>query len=401
MLLSPPPAAPFAAPPASRPAASRPANAAEFYDRAFAKLPDENAADYLYLISWYEAKTDHPRAGATLTRYREVLDAFHWGAAAIGCDWGPPLHDGNFTAVARVSPAWVLKSLAQFNSRYLFEHGKPAEAFDELARILAFARHVGSEGVLVARGSEGRIVESVAQQAGTMLGATPPDVAKRFGAQLKGLPASTSWPDAVRREAAYVEPNLREWAKADPEKLVGPDGRFTRAVIVRYPLDPEAEKKRAADARAVRALWLDPAKREPAIAGVRPLFEEAARVLELPNDTFPAGAEAFQRKLEAQPLARLLVPDVIRERDKMLTDAVYRAMLEAAVALRAEGPEALKHFRDPAGDGPFEYLLVEGPRGGERVYELQSKLTRAIGQRRAVLRLSPPPKRAPGVLPEE
>src|SRR5687768_7567963 len=99
--LAAPPAA--AAPPATRPA-TRPANAAEFYDRAFAKLPDENAADYLYLISWYEAKTDHPRAGATLTRYRAVLDDFHWGAAATGCDWGPAVHDGNFTAVARVSP---------------------------------------------------------------------------------------------------------------------------------------------------------------------------------------------------------------------------------------------------------------------------------------------------------
>src|SRR5688572_2812830 len=179
--------------PPLKPAASRPANAAEYYDRAFAKLPDENAADYLYLISWYEAKTDHPRAGATLTRYREVLDAFHWGAAATGCDWGPAVHDGNFTAVARVSPAWVLKSLAQFHARYLFEHGKPAEAFDEVARILAFARHVGSEGVLVARGSEARIVESVAQQVGMMLLATSPEVAKKFWARLKGLGPSVSW----------------------------------------------------------------------------------------------------------------------------------------------------------------------------------------------------------------
>jgi hypothetical protein len=386
--------------PASRPAGSRPANAAEYYERAFAKLPDETAADYLYLISWYEAKTDHPRAGATLTRYREVLDAFHWGAAATGCDWGPALHDGNFTAVARVSPAWVLKSLAQFNARYLFEHGKPGEAFDELARILAFARHVGSEGVLAARASEARIVESVAQQAGTMLHATPPEVAKRFGAQLKGLTASMSWADAMRREAAYAEPNLREWAKADPERFVGPDGRFTRTIALRYPLDPEAEKKRAADVQAVRALWLDPARREQAIAGARPLMEEAARVLELPNDTFPAAAEAFQRKLDAHPLARLVVPDVAREREKMLADAVYRTMLEAAVAVREEGAEALNRFRDPAGDGPFEYSVVDAPQGGERAYQLQSKLTRTIGQRRAVLRVGPPPKRVPGVLPD-
>jgi hypothetical protein len=300
-----------------------------------------------------------------------------------------------------VSPAWILKSLAQFNARYLFEHGKPAEAFDEIARILAFARHVGSEGVLAARSSEARIVESVAQQAGTMLHATPPEVAKRFAAQLKGLGPSMSWADAVRREAAYAEPNLRAWAKADPERFVGPDGRFTRMAALRYPLEEDAEQKRATDAQAVRALWLDPARREPAIAGVRPLMEEAARVLELPNDKFPAAEAAFQRKLDAHPLARLVVPDVAREREKMLSDAVFRAMLEAAVAVRAEGPEALSRYRDPAGDGPFDYVIVGAPRGGERAYELQSKLTRRIGQRRAVLRVGPPPTRAPGVLPEE
>ena len=387
--------------PASQPA-SRPANAAQYYDRAFAKLPDENAADYLYLISWYEAKTDHPRAGATLKRYREALEAFHWGAAATGCDWGPAVHDGNFTAVARVSPAWMLKSLAQFNARYLFEHGKPAEAFDEVARILAFGRHVGSEGVLAARESEARIVESVAQQVGTMLHATPPEVAKRFGARLKGLGPSMPWADAVRRQAAYVGPNLRGWAKDDPEKFVGPDGRFTRAVALRYRLDPEAEKKRAADAQALRALWLDPRRRDAAIEAVPPLVEQAARLLELPNDQFPAAAEAFQRQLEAHPLALLVVPDVAREREKMLAEAVHRAMLEAAVALRVEGPEAVSRYRDPAGDGPLELSVLEAPRGGgERAYELQSKLTRRIGNRPVVLRVGPPAKRAPGVLPGE
>jgi hypothetical protein len=255
--------------------------------------------------------------------------------------------------------------------------------------------------VLVARGSEGRIVESVAQQAGTMLHATPPEVAKRFVAQLKGLGPSMSWADAVRREAAYAGPNLRAWAKADPERFVGPDGRFTRTIALRYALEEDAEKKRAADAQAIRALWLDPARREAAIAGVGPLMEDAARVLELPNEKFPAAAAAFQRTLDAHPLARLLVPDVAREREKMLADAVYRTLLEAAVAIRAEGPEALSRYRDPAGGGPFEYVLVDAPRGGERAYELQSKLIRSIGQRRAVLRVGPPPKRVPGVLPEE
>ena len=390
-----------AAPPASRPAASRPANAAEYYERAFAKLPDETAGDYLYLISWYEASMEHPRAGATLNRYREVLEAFHWGAAADGCDWGPAVHDGQFTAVARVSPAWVLKSLAQFNARYQFEHGKPAEAFDEMARLLAFARHVGSEGVLAARGSEARIVEAAAQQVGTMLHATPPEVARTFAGRLKGLGPSMSWADAVRREAAWAEPNLRAWAKLDPEKFVGRDGRFTRLISLRYPLDPEATAKREADVREIRALWSDPAKRDAAIAGVRPLWEEVARLLELPPAEYAAAAPAFRAKVESKPLARLVVPDVDREREKMLADAVYRAMLEAAVAVRVEGPQAVHRFRDPAGEGPFEYVVVEAPRGGGQTYELQSKLVRSIGRRPVVLRVGPPIKRQPGVLPEE
>jgi hypothetical protein len=342
---------------------------------------------------------EHPRAAATLNRYREPLDQFHRGAAASGCDWGPAVHDGQFAAAARVAPAWTLKSLAQFNARYLFEHGKPAEAYDEVARVLAFARHVGSEGALAARASEGRIVESAAQQVGMMLHDTPPEVAKLFAARLKGLGPSMSYADALRREAAWAGPNLREWAKADPQKLVGPEGRFTRLISLRYPLDPDAAAKRAADVEALRAVWLDPARRDAAIEGVRPLMEEAAKALEASREAFPAAAEALQRRLVASPLARVVVPDVNRERERMLVETVYRSMTEAAVAISLEGPEAVNRFRDPAGEGPFEYVVTEAPQGGGLVYELRSKLTRSIGQRPVVLRVGPAVKRKPGVLP--
>ena len=49
--------------------------------------------------------------------------------------------------------------------------------------------------------------------------------------------------------------------------------------------------------------------------------------------------------------------------------AARAAMLKAAVAVAAGGAEKIKDFRDPYGQGPFEYKAL--PQG----FELQSKLT--------------------------
>ena len=48
--------------------------------------------------------------------------------------------------------------------------------------------------------------------------------------------------------------------------------------------------------------------------------------------------------------------------------AVRHALFRAAIAVVRDGPDKLKDFPDPAGDGPFEYKQVDGG------FELKSKL---------------------------
>jgi hypothetical protein len=99
------------------------------------------------------------------------------------------------------------------------------------------------------------------------------------------------------------------------------------------------------------------------------LYDQMTKLTELPRAEFDAQYPKWQAQVAAaDPVAAAFVPAL----DKMMAAhrraAVRLAMFRAAIAIVRGGPEKVKDFRDPAGDGPFEYHATDGG------FELKSKL---------------------------
>jgi len=73
-------------------------------------------------------------------------------------------------------------------------------------------------------------------------------------------------------------------------------------------------------------------------------------------------------KQAGNPVFRMLFPAVNRIRPAQARADVRRALMSAAVAVRLDGPDAVKNHPDPVVGGPFQYVAFEGG------FELRSKL---------------------------
>ncbi len=120
------------------------------------------------------------------------------------------------------------------------------------------------------------------------------------------------------------------------------------------------------------------------IEDVLPVYGELEKLIALPPDEFAKQYPQFKEKTEAaNPLAATLLPAIDKVRNVDHRNRARVVMLLAAIAVAQDGPDALKNFKDPFGDGPFEYRRLDPG------FELKSKLlyddkpvTLTVGQRK-------------------
>lgn len=122
--------------------------------------------------------------------------------------------------------------------------------------------------------------------------------------------------------------------------------------------------------------------------GAADLYEEMARVNELPYAQFAAAEAELDKKIEKSqnPLAKLFLPVASRARHWMVRAQVQHEMLRAGIALLQDGQEKLKEFKSPADGEPFGYRAFDGG------FELTSKLE--VGQKPVQLLFGVPVKKA-------
>jgi hypothetical protein len=116
-------------------------------------------------------------------------------------------------------------------------------------------------------------------------------------------------------------------------------------------------------------------------------YEELAELGSLPLPEFDRKAKAIADKMKTDCpfVARFLFDSLPRERYFYAESEARIAMLKAAIAVVLDGPDRLKDFKDPYGDGPFEYSKV-----GEG-FELKSKLV-PYKDKPSTLSVSSPPR---------
>ncbi|SIO35110.1 hypothetical protein SAMN05444166_4008 [Singulisphaera sp. GP187] len=332
------------------------ANAALKYWQAFALMPSLDKNQENRLADWNKIPLDGP-ALELIAAFGESRQSLLRGAKLRDCDWGLDYQDGMGLLLPHLAKARDLARLAALHARHEIAQGHVEAAAEDAAAILALARHVGSDpiviSILVRYLIEGTAID--------LMAANLPDLQ----ALAPGiLSAYETLPPGATFQQAYLT--------------------MEKEHTIRWLI----EKMRTAEARkkgAWRKVWKDATDRPGGLDVINrvdtieravqltedllPVCDDLAALVALPTAEFDARYPEFKKKTEAaHPLAAyfLTTSDTVlvtlRRNEARLT------MLKAAIAVVRGGPDKLKDIKDPFGAGPFEYR----PLG--KGFELKSKL---------------------------
>ena len=124
------------------------ANAALQYWQAFALMPALDKDQEKLLQDWNKVPLD-AAALKLIAASEESRRYLLRGAKLRGCDWGLDYEDGIGLLLPHLNKARELARLAALHARRELEQGHVEAAAEDATAILALARHVGSEPIVI------------------------------------------------------------------------------------------------------------------------------------------------------------------------------------------------------------------------------------------------------------
>jgi hypothetical protein len=357
LALAPPGASPAAAEAPTPVAEHDPAaNAVLKYWQAFALMPSLDKDQEKLLADWNKVPLDGAALGLIAASEESRLYLLR-GAKSRNCDWGLNYEDGMGLLLPHLAKARDLARLAALHARYEIEQGRVEAGAEDATAILALARHVGSDPIMI----------SILVR--YMIEATAIDLVASYLPELQALaPGIVSAYETLPAGATFQ----RAYLTMEKEHTV----RW----LVKRLREAEARKK-----GAWREVWKNATDRPGGLDAVNrvdsieqairltedllPVCDELATLVALPGEEFDARYPEFQKKTRAaHPLAGyfLTTPDTVLAAQRR--NQARMELLKAAIAVARGGPEKLKDSKDPFGGGPFEYRPLD------KGFELKSKL---------------------------
>jgi hypothetical protein len=340
------------------------ANAALKYWQAFATLPRFSDAERKKLLAECLTMPLDAPARELVTKAGYSLRMMHHGAALPSCDWGIAWEDeGINVLLPHADGVRVLAALACLQARLRFAEGKSAEAVDDIVAGMTLARHTSRDGVnillLSGYAVEHRMGEALAPDLPRLDAGMIRDLKKRLDALPPGGNAAAS----LRLEEKWA----LEWFI---RKVKEAKDRDSLLAFLAGGLRESGDDRAAAEkARAFLAACGGTAAGVVRFAEeTRSSYERMAEKMDLPPDQFEKEAEREVKKGDSNPVFKLLFPAIARVRWAQARADVRRALVSAALAVRLDGPAALKAHPDPVAGGPFEYVAFDGG------FELRSKV---------------------------
>jgi hypothetical protein len=350
-------------------------NAAPYYRKACQLLPA--APDPVNSTQKHEAEDQLleslPAApvnalGLDLIRRSEpALQEMIRGAALKHCDWGADFFTKEFDSLMPFM--MKLRRLARVSclrASYSFQKKNSPAALDDLAASIKMGRHFGRRGPFIARLVQIAIENSALDVAAAYLpqqkGKNLKALAGRFDSLRKTGPLS----EAMQEEKAFLLQYSRPKYEGKNWKEVLALLRKEQEIGAMLGKGQESEDEfkaivKASGGNVKGVLRL--------LDGASVLYDELARIWDLPPGEFEAAVSAFRRKHASDnPFATSILQWYEGIRFASDRTKARFAMLDAATKVVAGGPAQLKAVRDPFGNGPFEYHPFKGG------FELKSKL---------------------------
>jgi hypothetical protein len=370
--------------PARKPGANE--NAALLYWQAFGQLSELRQEERFVA----EGLEDFPGTKSTPAERQRVFQKSADAAKTIyraarmpRCDWDQDPSQGTAPVLPRTQMCRSLARFLLFRANHQFEQGQPRAALDDILAGFTLARHTAADnsmfGLLVGSGIEGTPVYASLEHLQQM----EPATLDALQAGLDRLPPRPTWKAVLAQDKRRLD----EWLI--PQFAATSDPEAWKATLRRmYPDNLPKGDTKAVD-KAV-------GKASPNVPKVKPAAPKVQQeVSAWPG--WPRGSALIERFGTREALVRHLQeghklldelaqfpfpppgkpsPELRAKIDEMekrspffyeycsmhpacyhqyLLAAVRLQMLRAAIAIQRHGPEAIKDYPDPSGDGPFEY----------------------------------------------
>lgn len=362
-------------------------NPALLYYQAFlvapAPLPQ---AEWDYLSSKEGREQPLPeRYAEILGRYDNQFRLVRQAArATMPCDWGTDLSAGPATLLPNLAPAKAVAVMASLRVVWDLQHGRQADARDDLLATFTLARNLSRDGALVStlvqRAMEAIACYAVAQHFGRF----SPETLKQLMDGLEATPARGTVAACVPREKALFEDwllrSIEELRQANP----GDEAKVMAGIheLLAGVLGGSAETSAVIHSDAGNPKWWEGLTQaaggtSDGIVGLvrelEPVNDKLAVLLALPYGEYVTQVKLFEAEIQQSrnPLVAYMVPAWLNSRMKEFRVQVMLAMVRAGVEYKLHGEQGLQGVTDPCGQGPFAFQRFVF-QGVDRGFQLKS-----------------------------
>jgi hypothetical protein len=243
----------------------------------------------------------------------------------------------------------TLALIAALDARRAFELGNTKAARHDATSIMALARHLGQDPImiclLVNYVLEDLVVDLIAPYVPELKVSHAEAVA-----MYNVLPTPATLAEAIEHEKKIMGPSIiRQMREADKRKA----GAWREAWNQMLQGSEASDSVKNVGSLGQAEALLDECFSE---------YDRMAQLVQLPQPEFETQYSEFERRIkEANALGAVLLPSINKLVARERSRTARMQLLLAAIAVVESGPESLANFKDPFGDGPFTYeKLADG-----------------------------------------
>jgi hypothetical protein len=281
----------------------------------------------------------------------EALVEFHHGATLKTCDWTLSFQDGPFADTSHRGAIKELVAVSGLRVRLRFRDGDMQGAMNDALAAMAAARHLSVDGTLASvlfaykleNAISGILARNLDQFSSTQL--------NELAIRLDSLPSGSSLGSAL--EAEKVRRN---------DLLPIAQGARTRDELIERLLNgiPSLQSNKSLAAEIVDGCGGSVNGFVTCVNQQQSFYTSWAPRFGFSPEQFETEYQGDIAKLsKANPVIRVLTPALPRFRWAEAYCQTRRALLQAAIAVRLNGPTALNRHLDPYDGNPFSYISVD------------------------------------------
>lgn len=336
-------------------------NPALLYWQAIVLTPVLSAEDRTYLsTNEIDGSPLSERLKTLTASYNTAFRVIQQAALQTApCDWGYDLTYGPTLLLPGLGKAKHFAQVEQFRFRAHLENHSARDAVQEWLAVRTYSHRLATDGTLISR------MVQIAMDS-IQLTTLAENWFRLDDASLRALQRGIENPPkggTIAESFAFERTMMRDWFLRQVELIFNStqDPGQRRQLVVQRLRELASDEDRGIPEQFLAAAGGKVENIIPLLRQLDPLYDQATQLVAMPYDEFERHIPGFEATLKtnANPLVKLVFPEVKRARAKEFTGQTLEAILKAALARRLDGDAAFNAIVSPLTGKPFEVKPVE------------------------------------------